>query len=354
MRENANIQLIGKHVVLVPFRSQYVPKYHEWMKDPWIQEMTASEELSLEEEYAAQESWLSDDSKLTFIVLDATHKDAENGSVEAMAGDVNIILNCDGGAEVMVMIAEESCRRKGLAQAAVELIIWFVHMKRNISRFFCKISSKNTASLTLFEKKLGWTRCGYAECFDEVELEFIVVLPPNTKMTKPDELLHVRPFTAPSPAVTPSSPSAGAEDVHVTIPSSAVISPATSRIKSKYFQTSVGDGLSDDIVINGQVMLFDGTCFVTLTSAEPGVHNMGSLNVAFPSVYESMPISSLLLGDLGNDSNAISTLLAQLTKMPSFVSCSIQADLAMYASHISRCIFMEVRQLQANLPAPPK
>lgn len=41
-------------------RKEHVPTYHEWMKDPIIQEQTASEPLSLEEEYEMQRSWAED------------------------------------------------------------------------------------------------------------------------------------------------------------------------------------------------------------------------------------------------------------------------------------------------------
>lgn len=338
MRDNANIQLVGKHVTLVPYRAQFVPKYHQWMKDPYLKEMTASEELSIEEEYEGQQSWLSDDSKLTFIVLDSEHQGATLGSVDAMAGDVNVILNGEGGAEVMVMIAEESCRRKGLAKASVELIVWFTHMKKKIDRFFCKISSKNTASLALFQEKLGWTKCGYTECFDEVELEYVI----NQRVEKPEELLHVRPF-APTPT----------EDVGPVIKPTAAADNATvkdstpvSLIKSKCFQTIVGDGIVD-FAINGQVMLMDGTCFAMLTSGE-GVPAMGSLNIALPSKYDTLPLSSLLLGDLNNESNSIATHLSQITNMCCYVSCSVQEDIASYVPHIARCIFQEIKLLKAS------
>lgn len=60
MRENANITLIGSKVQLVPYREKFVDEYHTWMQDPYILEMTASEPLSLEEEYEMQKSWQDD------------------------------------------------------------------------------------------------------------------------------------------------------------------------------------------------------------------------------------------------------------------------------------------------------
>lgn len=85
---------IGKDVVLVPYLREHVPRYHEWMQSDFLRgiivlrctrvlpcsfhkecihdygdtEMTASEPLSLDQEYAMQQSWREDADKLTFIV----------------------------------------------------------------------------------------------------------------------------------------------------------------------------------------------------------------------------------------------------------------------------------------------
>lgn len=37
------------------------PRYHEWMKSPELQQLTASEPLSLQQEYDMQKSWREDD-----------------------------------------------------------------------------------------------------------------------------------------------------------------------------------------------------------------------------------------------------------------------------------------------------
>ena len=71
-------------MLLVPYSAHHVPKYHEWMKDPVgavssryryeshdqqeIQLATASEPLTLDQEYAMQQSWRADADKLTFII----------------------------------------------------------------------------------------------------------------------------------------------------------------------------------------------------------------------------------------------------------------------------------------------
>jgi hypothetical protein len=70
MRVNAALALHGERVVLVPYTPRHVPTYHAWMQDAAILEATASEPLSLEEEYAMCASWRDDADKCTFIVLD--------------------------------------------------------------------------------------------------------------------------------------------------------------------------------------------------------------------------------------------------------------------------------------------
>ena len=69
MKDNWNLRIIGEKVELVPYTRKLVPRYHEWMLDPYIQEMTASEPLSIEEEYDMQQSWHLDSDKCTFNVL---------------------------------------------------------------------------------------------------------------------------------------------------------------------------------------------------------------------------------------------------------------------------------------------
>lgn len=60
MKDNANLVIKGQRVVLVPYRREHVELYHAWMQDATLQELTASEPLTLEEEFAMQRSWLED------------------------------------------------------------------------------------------------------------------------------------------------------------------------------------------------------------------------------------------------------------------------------------------------------
>ena len=51
MKDNWNVQVIGNKVILVPYRDHFVKKYHSFMSDEKMLELTASEPLTLEEKY---------------------------------------------------------------------------------------------------------------------------------------------------------------------------------------------------------------------------------------------------------------------------------------------------------------
>ena len=70
MRINENTVLLGELVALVPYKKHHVARYNFWMQQKELLELTASEPLSLDEEYEMQTLWHLDDKKLTFIILD--------------------------------------------------------------------------------------------------------------------------------------------------------------------------------------------------------------------------------------------------------------------------------------------
>ncbi|WFC93903.1 hypothetical protein MBRA1_000529 [Malassezia brasiliensis] len=142
MRQNRATVLVGERVVLVPYRKQHVSKYHEWMQDASLQQLTGSEPLTLAEEYEMQQSWRNDEDKLTFIVL-ARDRDVKQDDLAAllsrspMAGDVNVFFNqvYDDDdedtvpltyGEMEVMIAEPTFRRKGLADEALRMLMYYI------------------------------------------------------------------------------------------------------------------------------------------------------------------------------------------------------------------------------------
>lgn len=170
MRLNYDVVLYGwgGTVVLVPYRPKYVAQYHGWMQDATLLAQTASEPLTLEEEYANCESWRDDEKKLTFIVMAGESCDG-TFPVEAMAGDVNIFFH-DDGAEVEVMIAESRHRRRGFGRLAAQLAMGYAWRVRRPQRFYAKIGADNAPSRALFES-LGFESVGFVEAFNEFEYE---------------------------------------------------------------------------------------------------------------------------------------------------------------------------------------
>ncbi|KAK4250678.1 GNAT domain-containing protein, partial [Corynascus novoguineensis] len=206
--------------LLVPYDRRHVLTYHAWMEDPAIQEATASEPLTLEEEYENQESWRASHDKLTFIVCqplttDETSDHCERKSIQAgeadvsekMVGDINLFLYpyededegdedrgealpsatpefCVG--EVDIMIADGQHRGKGLGRAVVQAFLQYVHRNLDgvvreyaedkdmtvpprLKLLMAKINQSNEKSIILF-KRLGFEQEGGVDYFGEVKL----------------------------------------------------------------------------------------------------------------------------------------------------------------------------------------
>jgi len=246
MRTNQFTVVMGRRVILVPYEEYHVAKYHEWMQDSELQTLTASDRLSLEEEYAMQRSWREDDDKCTFIVLDrktfedSSTKTPDRREIEAMIGDVNLFFideeeeeeesaedeakthcrldgHCDSAsktavdnstasttdassvnlssaatsitAEVELMIAEKAFRGHGRGKEAVSLLMHYGLTHLNVDRFVAKIGSTNAISLNLFAK-LGFKRTKFNKIFDEVTLKADVKTSKSERLGKAKEIVE--------------------------------------------------------------------------------------------------------------------------------------------------------------------
>lgn len=161
-------------------------KYHEWMQNSELRELTASEPLSLEEEYEMQRKWQQDEDKLTFIVCIRPNANLHCVISEedlTMVGDVNLFLKGspedeDFEAEAEIMIAESSYRRQGIASTALQLMLSYATSPASPSplpisahSLVVRIGEANESSVRLFEK-LGFVLTKRVEVFQEVELRF--------------------------------------------------------------------------------------------------------------------------------------------------------------------------------------
>ncbi|KAJ4038424.1 hypothetical protein NW761_009240 [Fusarium oxysporum] len=197
MKINQNTAISTSKALLVPYEAHHVKQYHAWMQDPDIQEATASEPMTLDEEYENQQSWRTSSDKLTFIVCAPLTEDVslvKAGTADAdplMRGDINFFLypfepddedtetNTEGWVtgEVDVMIASPSHRGQGLGQAAVCALLVYIqkHLDgilaeygaKELKGLMVKIKEGNKGSRALFEK-LGFVQKGEVNYFGEI------------------------------------------------------------------------------------------------------------------------------------------------------------------------------------------
>ncbi len=164
------------------------------MSDPDLLQATASEPLTLGEEYANQLSWSQDPLKWTFILLAPGVGEGEGEGLPAdralggaMVGDVNLFLHeadamdwmrerpppSAGGGEVPeleelddftyptpgpvpkvgeleIMVAVPSARRRGLATLAIQAMIHYAWKHLGLCHFFAQVQQDNAASIALF------------------------------------------------------------------------------------------------------------------------------------------------------------------------------------------------------------
>ncbi|CAL8283291.1 unnamed protein product [Merluccius merluccius] len=213
MRINENTLLEGEKVVLVPYNAYHVPRYHEWMKSPELQQLTASEPLSLDQEYEMQRSWREDNDKCTFIILDKQlWSDPMVQEEQCMVGDVNIFLtdpNDFSLAELEIMIAEPSYRGKGLGKEVTCMMMCYGMSKLGIQKFEAKIGLDNTVSIAMF-KKFHFRELSVCKVFKEVTLGMTVDHSIRTKLLGDMAYVKERQYQIP-----PSQPT-GADAMTMT------------------------------------------------------------------------------------------------------------------------------------------
>ncbi|XP_013196162.1 alpha/beta-tubulin-N-acetyltransferase 9 isoform X2 [Amyelois transitella] len=153
MKLNSFTKICGTNIVLVPYKKHHVPKYHMWMKSEELQKLTASEPLSLEEEYSMQKSWLDDEDK-------------------AMIGDTNIFItdNENKVGEIEIMIAEKAAQGRHLGWEAVILMLLYGIQFIGLKVYEAKISMSNHKSIQMF-KKLDFKEKSKSDVFQEITFE---------------------------------------------------------------------------------------------------------------------------------------------------------------------------------------
>ncbi|XP_066148163.1 N-acetyltransferase 9-like protein, partial [Euwallacea fornicatus] len=173
---NKHTTIRGSKVVLVPYKKMHVPKYHEWMKSEELQSLTASEPLTIEEEYDMQKSWQIDENKCTFIVLDKPTWETTGSEVDAMIGDTNLFFATPEDrlcAEAEIMIAEPWARGRKCGWQAMLLMFLYSITYLEVKQFVVKVSFGNAPSLKMFQN-MGFIELSQSHVFQEITLGKVV------------------------------------------------------------------------------------------------------------------------------------------------------------------------------------
>ncbi|KAF2759294.1 hypothetical protein EJ05DRAFT_437949 [Pseudovirgaria hyperparasitica] len=177
--------IVTPKVLLVPYSRSHVPTYHTWMQDAELQEATASEPLTLEQEFDMQQSWRVDGDKLTFIACTAPAEDVIQGDAirptvfdgpDQMIGDVNLFVaeadlgddegdqsSPDAGlvGEIEIMIARKDIQGKGYGRAVLLTFLWYILIHLSVKQgeqwrarlrlLRVKVGKGNVRSIRLFQ-----------------------------------------------------------------------------------------------------------------------------------------------------------------------------------------------------------
>ncbi|KFW08413.1 N-acetyltransferase 9, partial [Eurypyga helias] len=168
MKINQNTVLQGQRVTLVPYTSAHVPRYHEWMQSEELQRLTASEPLSLEQEYEMQCSWRDDADTWTFVTV-------AKDSCRQMLCAATFYSHCltVAGQAWSASRAEPSYRGRGFGKEATLMMMSYGVRNLGITKFEAKIGQENEASICMF-KKLHFKEVAVNSVFQEVTLRLDV------------------------------------------------------------------------------------------------------------------------------------------------------------------------------------
>lgn len=151
-------------VELVEYGEDAVETYWGWLQDEEIREATKTDgpPPSLDEVRGTRARWAGERGTRVWLLRER--------ATGVLAGDVNVFSRENGEAELGVMVAERSCRRKGLAAAGLRLAMSRAREELGVVRFVAQVASGNEASLALFERRLGFRREAEVPEFGEVLL----------------------------------------------------------------------------------------------------------------------------------------------------------------------------------------
>ena len=156
---HSNVSIHGRKVILTPYKLEHVDKFVSWYQSKPLLELMGMEDLDItrESEIVSFESSRDANEVHCFTLLDKDIYDKSQNEVESMVGDINLYEDEDKkSAEITIMVAEESSRRKGFGKPAVIAACLYARDLLKLETIFAKIKKENLDSKRFFAK-MGFT-----------------------------------------------------------------------------------------------------------------------------------------------------------------------------------------------------
>ncbi len=148
--------LLGERVLLTGFREEHAHSYVTWLADPYIQRMAGEQAESRQQVLDRHRAWSDSTTFLEAIILDR--------ETRAPIGDVSLDFS-HGDPRFGIMIGEPSCRRRGYAAEAFELMARLAR-EMGARLIVAEVYDWNEGSMR-FHERMGFRRVRHDDALHE-------------------------------------------------------------------------------------------------------------------------------------------------------------------------------------------
>jgi RimJ/RimL family protein N-acetyltransferase len=142
--------LIGKKVILVAPKKEYLPKFVKWMNDPEVlQFLTMYRPITVEEEEKWYQSITNNPKEIHFSILGKIGSEND----PKLIGNIGITLdNRNRVGSIGIVIGEKPYWGKGYGTEALQILIEYAFQTLNLHRVELMVYSSNPRAIACYNK----------------------------------------------------------------------------------------------------------------------------------------------------------------------------------------------------------